>query len=910
VQGNAKPKPTGETPVPLPGKTLVEAVIGSGEKVDLSWTPRMKKAGEIAATVFCQNTSLVTFGSGVVNTRSTLDFNVTQGELRQMQVKLPAKHRLMRVEGEGIRTWKLDGDTVSVELLKGVSPAYRLTVETERALVATAVPGGPAGSPAAGTAATTPVQVPHAVDVKRETGLIGLKASDELSVSAETVAELQKVDVEEFARAMNVKAVPEVSSAYRFLKPGFELKARVEAVQPQIEAVVRNQVRVGTEQISLSATLEYTIKRTGVFTLRLALPSEYRVERVTGQNIAQHVEKNGSLEVTLKQRTMGSYALQVYLRRTLTELPKKLELTGVRPLDVQKATGFVSASSEEGVQLRSEGFDGLTEVPSAMVAEWAGRSGNALAFKLLPAETGAAAAWKLSVSTERIDSWVRAEVMNWATVTETLLSGRSLVRYEIQNAPTKEFRLKVPAVWRNVEISGANIRRKDAQNGEWRVELQNKVRGTFTLTVTWERPWNVKEGALDLPGVEALGVERETGTIAVLAQPPLKVESKETSVELLKIDRRELPDWAGASGQVPTLAFRYLRPGYKLVLSAQRFEEAEVLQAIVDNVNLTTVVSEDGQMMTEMSLAIRNNARQYLEVTLPANATNVWSAFVAGQPVRPSVRGGKLLLPLERSGADGAAIAVELIFIGGDKFPRTRGTVDLQSPALDVPFKNGRWDLYLPPEYGYRRFEGTMKRELLAAAAKPAVELFSLGDYTVAEQRKKAWRESEVQSSVSNVRAQLRSGNLNEAVQSYNRYRDSDESKKLEKDVRRAQGRQLVEAQQMFVAGNQVLAQQVAQQPVQVDVLAVEAAEQQADKVAKAQEITVAKALPLRVNLPRRGVHLTFTQTLQTEVRKPMTLQFHAAESKGLGATATVGLALAGFGALWVSVELVRRRKK
>lgn len=901
-------------------KTRVEAVIGSGEKVDLSWTPRMKKAGEIAATVFCQNTSLVTFGGGVVNTRSTLDFTVTQGELRQMQVKLPVGHRLMRVEGEGIRTWKLDGQMVNVELLKGVSPSYRLTVETETPL----------------EKASVKVETPHAADVKRETGLVGLKASDELSVSVETATELQKVDVEEFARATNVKAAPEVSSAYRFLKPGFELTARVEAVQPQIEAVVRNQIRVGTEQLSLSATVEYVIKRAGVFTLRLALPPEYRVERVTGQNIAQHVEKTEGqrvLEVTLKQRTMGAYTLQVNLRRTLAELPKKLELIGVQPLDAQKLTGFVSASSEEGVQLRSESFDGLTEVPSAMVADWAGRTGNALAFKLLPAETGAMA-WKLTATTERIDSWVRAEVMNWVTVTETLLSGRSLVRYEIQNAPCKEFRVKVPAAWRNVEINGTNIRRKDRDeaSGEWRVELQNKVRGIYTLTVTWERPWNVKDGVLELPGVEAVGVERENGTIAVLAQPPLKVETKESSVELLKIDRREVPDWAEAAGQTPTLAFRYLRPGYKLTLAAQRFEEAEVLQALVDNVNLTTVVSEDGQMMTEMSLAIRNNARQYLEVTLPANATNVWSAFVAGQPVRPSVRGGKLLLPLERSGADGAAIAVELIYIGSDKFPRTRGTVDLQSPALDVPFKNARWDLYLPPDYSYRRFEGTMKRELMAVAAiaaKPVVELFSLGDYTVAEQRNKAVRESDLQSSISNVKAQLKSGKLNEAAQNYNRYRGNfnvddtranDELRQVEKEVRKAQGQQLVQAQQKFSADNngwlppqqgqmaQSDRQQIAQPQAQV-VFDAEAAEQQAEKVAKAQEITVAKALPLRVNLPKRGIHLGFTQTLQTEVRKPMTVQFLAAESKGLGMTGSVGLTLAGFGALWALVGLVRRRK-
>ena len=41
--------------------------------------------------------------------------------------------------------------------------------------------------------------------------------------------------------------------------------------------------------------------------------------------------------------------------------------------------------------------------------------------------------------------------------------------------------------------------------------------------------------------------------------------------------------------------------------------------------------------------------------------------------------------------------------------------VDLASPALDVPVKNTRWELYLPPDYGYSRFGGTMTREAGAA---------------------------------------------------------------------------------------------------------------------------------------------------------------------------------------------------
>src|SRR5439155_3008443 len=118
------------------------------------------------------------------------------------------------------------------------------------------------------------------------------------------------------------------------------------------------------------------------------------------------------------------------------------------------------------------------------------------------------------------------------------------------------------------------------------------------------------------------------------------------------------------------LVYRYLRPGYKLALEARRFAQAEVLQALVDNVRLTTVVADDGQMMTELALAVRNNGRQFLEVTLPKGA-QVWSAFVAGEAVKPSLREGKLLLPLERAGD--AAVPVHLIYVAAEKFPRTQG---------------------------------------------------------------------------------------------------------------------------------------------------------------------------------------------------------------------------------------------
>jgi hypothetical protein len=929
-------------------ETRVEAVLGAADRLEMNWTPRVKRAAEIAATVFVQNIGLVTFGGGVMNVRATLDYQISQGELKQVRVALPAGCRLLRVEGEGLRTWEIKAGSTSglppasavrtdeqvlvVDLVKGVSPAYRLSVETEKVL--DKLP------------ATVKVEIPRALEVKRETGLLALRASDELTLNVEQASEVQRVDAEEFYRAAPDKK-DGLFSAFRFLKTDFVLSIRADTVQPQIEAVVRNNVRLGAESVRLNAQVDYTVKRAGVFALRLGLPAGYRLESVTGSNVLQWAERTEGgarlVDVTLKERTIGAYALNAALTQNYKEPPRTLAIAGVHPLDTQKLSGLIIVTTEHGLAAKTASFEGLTEVPFASVSsDRAASGGSALAFKFIAPQPAPQPAWKLSLTTETVEPWVRAETANTVTLTETLVSGRTLVKYEIANAPVKEFRLSVPVAFRNVEVSGAQIRRRDETNGQWRVELQGKVRGDYLLTVTWELPKSEKTNLVELSGVQALGVERESGWLSVIARPPLQVSEQPGSELLSKIDVRELPDWPGTPETTTVLAYRYLRPGYKLAVEARRFDEAEVLQALIDSARLTTVVADDGQMMTEVSLSIRNNGRQFVEIELPEKTT-VWSAFVAGEPVRPSRREGRLLLPLERNNASDAPVTVELTFIGLDKFPKTRGPVALASPKFDVPLKNARWDLYLPPDYEYSRFEGSMSRA--ADSALPLVQVYSLAEYNVQQRAQEEQTKADVRNDLKVARDNLKGGNLRQAISSYSRSKTKGQQLKqeveenrdlteIEKDVRKAQSSNLIIAQNAFYLNNSARfgeqpAAQVQQSIAPVQMPAepsqmrqggatpnmylnydTEVAGQQWDKLEKAQQVAVAKVAPLRVNLPTRGVRFSFAQVLQTELRKPMTIQLQAENTKAPAWGARLALAVVGFGVLWLLVAALNRRQR
>ena len=435
---------------------------------------------------------------------------------------------------------------------------------------------------------------------------------------------------------------------------------------------------------------------------------------------------------------------------------------------------------------------------------------------------------------------------------------------------------------------------------------------------------------VEFSGVAAQNVERESGYVVVAARPPVQAAEKSLGDLLARIDFNELPDWAERPTKETVMAFKYLRPGYRLALEVKRYGEAEVLAALVESARFTTVVADDGQMMTEASLTVRNNGRQHLEIALPGGGTNVWSAFVAGEPVRPNVRQGRLLLAMERN-TDDTPVVIELTYVSSENFPRRRGSFALASPTFDVPVKNARWDLYLPPDYEYSDFEGGSMTK--TAESAPIVQVFSVSGYLSQQSEKAAAAKAERKMELSNVQSSLRGGNFKEAVNTYNRARGkaqgqggADEQLELgviEQQVRRAQGNNLIEAQRNYWNDNNArfnggqmseLVNAPGQQAAGAAFLNVDydtkVAELQWSRLEAAQQVAKAKVAPLHINLPTRGVKLSFSQVLQTEVQKPMTVKFDVENAKETGWPRRVLWSGLGFAVLWLGVAGASRARR
>ena len=138
-----------------------------------------------------------------------------------------------------------------------------------------------------------------------------------------------------------------------------------------------------------------------------------------------------------------------------------------------------------------------------------------------------------------------------------------------------------------------------------------------------------------------------------------------------------------------------------LTLNVTRYTPKAVLVANVEEARYDALVAEDGKLLVRARYGIRNNQRSFLAVALPANAT-LWSASLAGRPVRPGVDpNGALLLPLRkgRANEEALAFAVELLYLQRSAGWTDKGDARLALPTIDLPVSRTGVTVYYSPRY-------------------------------------------------------------------------------------------------------------------------------------------------------------------------------------------------------------------
>lgn len=131
------------------------------------------------------------------------------------------------------------------------------------------------------------------------------------------------------------------------------------------------------------------------------------------------------------------------------------------------------------------------------------------------------------------------------------------------------------------------------------------------------------------------GSSARRGSIAITTAASLKLQAQPLAEPLRRVDEAEL---AAADRALITrsvlLAYQYTGDRYDLAVNVQRFESADVLSAVADRTQLTSVLTDAGELLTQASFMVKNNDKQFQRFLLPAGAS-FWSCYVNGQPAKP-----------------------------------------------------------------------------------------------------------------------------------------------------------------------------------------------------------------------------------------------------------------------------------
>jgi len=353
--------------------------------------------------------------------------------------------------------------------------------------------------------------------------------------------------------------------------------------------------------------------------------------------------------------------------------------------------------------------------------------GGTLVKASIPAQNSLYVTWNPLTPTEvKGPAKIYADLYNLISIEEDALRVRTRVDLDVIQNNINVVHFRIPKEYTILDVQGEGV-------GEWKKEgVENLLtvpfryakKGKFYVDITAERLLSEKNSVSGFDGFQVLKAVREKGYVGV----ELKTSAEAQVADLKNLDRldtRELPQILLSLTDRPLIyGFRYLRQPFEFNLDIQRHEDVAVISTVVDEANGVTLVLKDGKRVDHLTYRVRNSWKQFLELNIPKEA-QVWSAFVEGQRVKPSRKdNGKVLIPLNRSKSMGENLQsfdVEIMYYFGQDNLGVGGRDVLVFPIPDVVVSQMVWSVYLPTDYDYLYFGGTVDKERDAAGIQPFV---------------------------------------------------------------------------------------------------------------------------------------------------------------------------------------------
>lgn len=313
---------------------------------------------------------------------------------------------------------------------------------------------------------------------------------------------------------------------------------------------------------------------------------------------------------------------------------------------------------------------------------------------------------RLVLEIQRRESVLEAEITAFALPRASAIEIEGQIALTISGAPLRLLVLKMtPALAKQARFLSPLVgeRQLDEAKGEWRLTLAREITGEHVLRFRLSLPASEQMPLrATLPRFEMPAARRFRGTWVVEANTDTQLSFEARSLQPLDVMRA--PAVLGYEPRHRLVsAFGYGSGPHSLAITATRHASSELASLVVRKIDLTSVLSADGNSKHEAAINLRHTGDQFLRLKLPQGAAILGLQIEHGA-VKP-VRGadGAIMVPLPGDSAGRDNVRAKIVFELPDKAWSGQGRVKISPIQIvgDAPVLYTSWAVFAPEGFGY-----------------------------------------------------------------------------------------------------------------------------------------------------------------------------------------------------------------
>jgi len=290
----------------------------------------------------------------------------------------------------------------------------------------------------------------------------------------------------------------------------------------------------------------------------------------------------------------------------------------------------------------------------------------------------------------RVTTEVALEIIRGSLDSASLLVPKNYEVVNIEGEAVSDWRVRKTGIGQVLEIP-------------FRYEIDRMV----NFTVHAERILAAESLATDFNGFQVLDARRETGNIGIIAESAVEVQAQ-GSQEIKKLEYHKVPQDILATSSRPVLfAFNYAKHPYQLDINITKHERMEGITTVIESAEATALFLKEGKILYHIIYTVRNTFKQFMELTLPPNAS-IWTVYVDNKRAKASRNEqGNVLISLVRSSGNGVKpFHVELTYtLPVDEFGLS-GEGECLIPSTDIFTNRTQLSVYVPTGFQYEFDKG------------------------------------------------------------------------------------------------------------------------------------------------------------------------------------------------------------